>query len=72
MKFIGLVNLIVLSFHGSAIVHSSPTGRTSQSFIVWGGEMVASIRNIDSGELYAAAQRKLDGIPETSALSGTN
>jgi hypothetical protein len=31
-------------------------------------EMVASIRNIDSGELFAAAQRKLDGIPETSVL----
>jgi hypothetical protein len=32
-------------------------------------EMVASIRNIDAGELCAAAQRKLDGIQEASALS---
>jgi hypothetical protein len=32
-------------------------------------EMVASIRNIDSEELHAAAQRKLDGIPATSVLS---
>lgn len=32
-------------------------------------EMVASIRNLDPEELRAAAQRKLDGIPETSALA---
>jgi hypothetical protein len=31
-------------------------------------EMVASIRNLDPKELYAAAQRKLEGIPEPSAL----
>jgi hypothetical protein len=30
--------------------------------------MVSSIRNLDSKELYAAAQRKLEGIPEPSAL----
>jgi hypothetical protein len=33
-------------------------------------EMVASMRNLDANELMAAAQRKLDGIPETSALVG--
>ena len=32
-------------------------------------EMVASIRNLDSEELRAAAQRKLDGIPRTSVLA---
>jgi hypothetical protein len=32
-------------------------------------EMVASIRNLDPEELRATAQRKLDGIPETSALA---
>ena len=31
-------------------------------------EMVASIRNLDANELCAAAQRKLQGIPEPSAL----
>ncbi len=33
-------------------------------------EMVASIRNLDPGELLGAAQRKLEGIPEPSALVG--
>jgi len=32
-------------------------------------EMVASIRNLDPEELRSAAQRKLDGIPETSVLA---
>lgn len=31
-------------------------------------EMVASLRNLDPKELYAAAQRKLEGIPEPSAV----
>ena len=31
-------------------------------------EVVASMRNLDPKELYATAQRKLDGIPEPSAL----
>lgn len=31
-------------------------------------EMVASMRNLDPKELYAAAQRKLEGIPEPSAV----
>jgi hypothetical protein len=31
--------------------------------------MVASIRNLDPTELYAAAQRKLQGIPEPSVLT---
>jgi len=31
-------------------------------------EMVASMRNLDSKEVYAAAQRKLQGVPEQSAL----
>lgn len=33
-------------------------------------EMVASMRNLDPNDLLAAAQRKLDGIPEPSALMG--
>lgn len=33
-------------------------------------EMVAAIRNLDSRDLLAAAQRKLDGIPEPSTLMG--
>lgn len=32
-------------------------------------EMVASMRNLDPQDLYAAAQRKLQGTPEISALS---
>lgn len=32
-------------------------------------EMVASMRNLDPNELMAAAQRKLEGIPEPSALA---
>jgi hypothetical protein len=32
-------------------------------------EMVASIRNLEPAELYAAAQRKLAGIPESSKLT---
>jgi hypothetical protein len=32
-------------------------------------EMVASIRNLDAKELYAAAQRKLDGVSEPSAIT---
>jgi hypothetical protein len=32
-------------------------------------EMVASMRNLDSEELWAAAQRKLEGIPEPSVLA---
>lgn len=31
-------------------------------------EMVASMRNLDPKELYAAAQRKMEGIPEPSAV----
>ena len=31
-------------------------------------EMVASMRNLDPKDLYAAAQRKLEGIPEPSAV----
>ena len=33
-------------------------------------EMVASMRNLDPQDLLAAAQRKLEGIPEPSALVG--
>ena len=33
-------------------------------------EMVASMRNLDPKDLLAAAQRKLEGIPEPSALIG--
>lgn len=33
-------------------------------------EMVASMRNLDPKDLLAAAQRKLEGIPEPSALVG--
>src|SRR5262249_11705283 len=32
-------------------------------------EMVASMRNVDAEELRAAAQRRLDGIPEASVVA---